>query len=51
MNDGIRKNLSAEAILANVKAKQNTMAKWGPQQALKELRPELFTGQPKAAGY
>ncbi len=50
MTDGIRKNLSAETILTNVKAKQDVMSKWGPQQALKELRPELFTG-PKAAGY
>lgn len=49
MTDGIRKNLPAETILANVKAKQNAMAKYGPQQALKELHPELFTGQPKAA--
>jgi len=49
MNTGIRQNLSAEKILANVKAKQDAMSKWGPQQALKELRPELFTGQPKAA--
>jgi len=50
MNDGVRKHLSAETILTNVKAKQDVMSKWGPQQALKELCPELFTA-PKAAGY
>ncbi len=52
MNDGIRKNTPAETILANVKNKQNTMAKWGPQQALKELNPQLFTSQkPQGLGY
>jgi len=50
MNAGIRKNVPAETILANVKAKQDAMSKWGPQQALKELNPQLFTSQPKA-GY
>ncbi len=52
MNSGIRKSVPAETILATVKAKQDAMAKWGPQQGLKELRPELFTSQkPQGLGY
>ncbi len=47
---GIRAGLPNEKIDQQIDAKRSEMTKWSPQQALKELRPELFTSQPKA-GY
>lgn len=42
MNDGIQKGLEPKDIKANVQAEHDAMANWGPQDALKRLRPELF---------
>jgi hypothetical protein len=45
MDQGIRAGTPTEKILAAVNAKRSEMASWKAQDALKQLRPELFTGQ------
>lgn len=42
MEQGIERGDAADKILEQVQAQQSAMTKWGPQDALKQLRPELF---------